>query len=653
MNLQLAPLFQDHVVLQRDRPLPVWGWCQPGCKATVRLGPAQATARAGRDGRWQTTLPPQPAAGPLTLTVQAGTDEVRLDDVWLGEVWLASGQSNMEMKVASCRDAAREIDSATHAGIRVFTTARVIALTPQQRVGGRWEVCTPDSVGAFTAVGYFFARELHRELGVAVGIIDSSWGGTVAEAWTSREGLLGNPAHRGFIDRLDRLLGPDGQRERDAFAKVQADWEASIPQDAGNQGEADGWHLPSTDDSDWKTMDLPTGWQVAGCDISGVFWFRRTVEIPSKWAGRELEVRVGACDKRDYTYYDGHFLGSLGQEDSPDAWRTPRVYRIPGADVKAGRRVIAVRVFSNIYQGGMIGPRDTMWVAPVDAPPAERLRIDGAWRYRIEQDYGKVESAPPPTVYGPTNPNTPTVLFNAMIAPMIPYALKGFLWYQGESNASRPVEYRTLFPNLIHDWRRVFGQGDLAFYWVQLANYMGIREQPTESNWAVVREAQRLSLDLLPHAGMAVIIDIGEAGDIHPKNKQDVGRRLAGCALANDYGRASAVGSSPLPRRATCGDGGSILVRFKSVAGGLAVRGGGPLRGFALAGADRVFHWADAAIEGADAVRLRCAAVPVPCWIRYAWADNPVCNLIGGSGLPASPFEAAIPCGDWLAETEP
>ena len=648
MDTRLGSLFQDHMVLQRDRPLPVWGWCRPGTTATVRLGAAQADAQADRGGRWMAILPPQPAAGPLTLSVHADGAETKLTDVWLGEVWLASGQSNMQMLVSESRDADRETAAATYPGIRVWTTARVAALAPQERAEGCWRVCAPDTAGKFTAVGYYFARELHRELGVAIGIIDSSWGGTIAEAWTSREGLLAEPELRCHAEKIDHFFGPNGQPEREAFEKRKADWLAQIPVDAGNAGERDGWHQSAADETGWRTMNLPRLWRAAGHVTNGVFWFRRAVEIPAAWAGRDLELHVGACDKCDHTYFDGRLLGSLSMKDSPDAWRTPRVYRLPGATVKAGRHVIAVRVFSEIYGGGMTGPVDEMWVAPVGAASGERLPLDGVWRYRIEQDFG-CTPPPPALAYGPDNPNTPMALHNAMIAPLAPYALKGFIWYQGESNSSRPTEYRLLFPNMIRDWRRTFGQGELSFYWVQIANYLSRVDAPVESDWAELREAQRLTLDRVAHGGMAVIIDIGDADDIHPKNKQDVGRRLALCALANDYGRADLVGSSPLPVRAIRRDG-AVLVRFQPVADGLALSSGTRPEGFELAGADRVFHQAEASIEGRDAVALRADAVAEPRWIRYAWADNPRTNLVGGTGLPASPFETAVPGGDWLSE---
>ena len=647
MQLRLGSLFQNHLVLQRDRHVPVWGWGKPGERVEVVVGTVRGTCEAGPDGRWLILLPPQPAAGPLTLTVQSGRDEMRIEDAWVGEVWLASGQSNMEMKVEACRDAGREMAEADAPGIRVWTTLRTPALTPRDEVEGSWQVCTPATVAGFTAAGYFFARELQRELGVAVGILHSSWGGTVAEAWTSREGLLGDPTLRGFVDRLDRVMGPDGDAERAAFARAQAEWEASIPQDAGNAGEADGWSLTATPDDDWAEMKLPTGWQTAGHNHSGVFWFRRTIAIPSAWAGRDLELHIGACDKQDHTYFDGKLLGSLGMADTPNAWCMPRVYPIPGRRVQAGRRTVAVRVFSNIYQGGMVGPAGEMWLAPVGAAESERLRLDGAWRYRVEQNYGVVQASPPPAPYSADNPNTPTALFNGMIAPLIPYALRGFIWYQGESNAGRAAEYRILFPAMIRDWRRAFGQGELAFHFVQLANYMGVSEHPGESDWALLREAQRHTLACVPRTGMAVIIDIGEAADIHPKNKQEVGRRLAACALALDYGRTDIAGSSPLPASAWRQKAG-VAIRFDGAANMIATRDGERVRGFALAGPDRTFHWAEGRLEGHDVVWLSCAAVAEPRWVRYAWADNPVCNLIGGTGLPASPFEITVPYGDWL-----
>ncbi len=647
--MKAASIFQDHMVLQRERPIPVWGSAEPGVRVSVTLSGkgANVEATTGADGRWMAILPPQPAGGPFECVIRGPGGELRLQDVWVGEVWVGSGQSNMQMTVSASADAPREIAAANYPGLRVLTVNRVAVTTRQETVGATWAVCSPEKVGDFSAAGYYFIRELHEKLGVAVGLIDSSWGGTVAEAWTSREGLQGDPSLKIYMDKLDHFLGPDGDQERAKAKKAADEWSLSVPQDPGNDGEAKGWHLPATPDGDWQTMELPTGWQVAGHDFSGVFWFRRELTIPAAWAGKELALHIGACDKRDFTYFNGEFMGSMGVEDRPDAWCTPRVYVIPGRLVKAGRTVVAVRVFSNMYQGGMIGPTTDMWTAPTGASSKTGMSLVGGWRYRVEHNFGKIVVSPPALPYGDGNPNTPAVLFNGMIAPLLPYAIRGFIWYQGESNAARAAEYRTLFPALIRDWRREWGRADLPFYFVQLANYMGVSEKPVESEWAQLREAQRFTLSVVPRTGMAVIIDIGEAQDIHPKNKQDVGRRLAACALAADYGKLEFVGSSPLPRSARV-SGGTVTVRFDHAASGLKVRGG-ELKGFALAGADRAFFWAEAKLEGADGVSLSSQAVPEPRWVRYAWSDNPVCNLYGGTELPASPFETAVPGGTWLA----
>ncbi len=646
--MQVASVFQDHMVLQRERPVPVWGTAAAGTAVVVRCARKKAEAVAGPDGRWFACLPAMKAGGPFEFLVKAGRKKIALQDVWVGEVWLASGQSNMAMTVQGVLNATDEIAAGDHPGIRMLTSARVALTKRQESLGAdsRWRVCSPATVAGFSAAGYFFARELHQKLGVAVGIIDSSWGGTVAEAWISRQGLQGHPVLKPYIDKLDRFMGPEGEIERQSAKKLQDAWADSIPKDPGNTGLANGWAAPGTSDADWKTMTLPSGWQLAGHDYSGIFWFRREVTVPAAWAGRDLDLHVGACDKRDFTYFNGEFMGSLGMEDRADAWSTPRVYTVPGKLVKAGRNVIAVRVFSNIYQGGMIGPADTMWAAPVGEPETTRMPLAGDWKYRVEANFGKINTAPPVQTYGDNNANTPSVLFNGMIAPVVPYALRGFIWYQGESNAGRPAEYRTLMPTLIRDWRREFGREDLSFYQVQLANFMAVSERPVESDWAQLREAQRLTLGMVPATGLAVIIDIGEAADIHPRDKQGVGRRLADCALAQDYGKKEFAGSSPMPKAVRVA-GGKVTVTFSFAASGLTVKDG-ELKGFALAGEDRLFAWAKAAVTGPDTVSLECAEVADPKWVRYAWANNPVCNLYGGTGLPAAPFESAIPGGAWL-----
>ncbi len=639
--IQLASPFQDHAILQRDKPLTVWGWGPPNAAISISLGQASAQTTIAADGTWQVQLAPQPAGGPHTLDVVSGSQTITLNDILLGDLWLASGQSNMQMLLRDCRDAAAEIAAANYPSIRLLTTSRVIAMQPQETVGGAWQVCTPDFAGEFSGTAYFFARHLHRQLNIPIGIIDSSWGGTIAEAWTSREGLLVEPANRHFIEKLDYMLAPGPNSTKEEFEKEQQQWRDKLPKDSGNAGFDNSWHLPAFDDSQWNSLKLPLSWQHAGHNISGVFWFRHQVEIPAAWAGQTLELSIGACDKRDYTYFNGHLCGSFGMEDDPNAWNTPRRYTIPATQLQSGIQTIAVRVFSEIYQGGMIGPAREMWLAPVGADPSQRLSLAGDWRYAIEQDYGYVDIPPPPAPYGPGNANSPTALFNSMIAPYLPLALTGFIWYQGESNTARYDGYHTTFSNLIRDWRRLFGQGDLPFYFVQLANYMATSTQPLHSSWAELREAQRRTL-ALPHTGMAVAIDIGEANDIHPKNKQDIGLRLALAALQHTYQIPNTHGTSPQPHRAWR-DGDRVIIQFRDTAGGLQLTSDTQPLGFALAEQNRKYRWAEAKLIAPDQVELHTPPLSDPLWVRYAWANNPVTNLVGGTGLPASPFEIPLP----------
>ena len=636
-TLKLAAMFCDHMVIQRDIPVPVWGWTKPEQKVTVSLAGNKVQATAGADGAWRVALPAVPVGGPYVIRITAGRERKLIKDVLAGEVWVCSGQSNMEWPLNLSRDAAAEIAAADFPGIRLFTVPKTTALKPAAETIGSWSLCSPATVGSFSAVGYFFGRELHRKLKIPVGLINCSWGGTVAEAWTSRESLQAEPKLKHFIDVVDRFAHDEA-----AIARMREEYQETLDQinikaqdvTPGNLGLVRGWADPKHNDGDWTEIMLPRNWQSAGCNFSGVFWFRKEVEIPKAWAGKPLTLSIGACDKSETTYFNNVRLGGLSILDRPDAWCTPRVYTIPGKQVKAGRSVIAVRVLSHIYQGGMTGPAERLTLAPEGCanPARDGLSLVGAWRYQVEQNYGFVQAPPLPP--GPDNPNTPCALFNGMISPLLPYGIRGAIWYQGESNASRAKEYQTLFPVMIMDWRRNWGQGDFPFLFVQLANYMGRNAEPVESQWAELREAQLQTL-ALPQTGMAVIIDIGDAEDIHPKNKQDVGYRLAQPALNWVYGQKKVEFSGPVLTVAKR-EGRTLRLKFRHVDGGL-VCSGEKLKGFSVAGADRKFHWADARIDG-ETVVLSCPAVPAPEAVRYAWADNPECNLCNQAGLPASPF---------------
>jgi sialate O-acetylesterase len=629
-DVTLPALVGDNMVVQQGVPVRIWGKAAPGERVTVSMAGKSAAATAGADGRWEVRIGPFEAGGPHTMTV-AGRNTVTVRNVLAGEVWVGSGQSNMEWPLQDARNGAEEIAKATYPEIRLFTVAKRTSLTPLDDVEGRWAVCSPDTVGSFSAVAYFFGRELHGRLGVPVGLIHSSWGGTPAEAWTSREALSAEPTLAPMVVALDA----SAKDLPSAMARYQAEqraWaEKNLARDAGNKGLGLGYAKPDLDESGWEPMRLPQQWESAGLDLDGAVWFRKTVDVPAAWAGKELTLAFGPIDDVDTTYFNGTEVGATGPE-TPSSWTVPRKYAVPGSLVRPGRNVVALRVFDHGGGGGFGGSTTDMALGPAGG---EALPLSGEWRYKIEAA-AKVRpdfSTQPAAPLGAGNPNAPTVLYNAMLAPLTPYTIRGAIWYQGESNADRAVQYRTLFPAMIRDWRRAWGEGDFPFLFVQLANWQPRKPEPSESGWAELREAQTMTL-ALPATGMAVAVDIGEADDIHPRNKQDVGRRLALWALAKTYGR-DVEHSGPLYSSHAV-EGNTIRVRFNH-AKGLRTSDGGEVEGFAIAGPDKKFVWAKARIGG-DSVVVWSDAVSRPTAVRYAWADNPAANLYNGAGLPASPF---------------
>ncbi len=648
-ELRLPALFGDHMVLQREAPIPVWGWAAPEASVEVALGETTVVGKAGKDGQWRVALAAQPAGGPFELRVTSGRHAVALRDVLVGEVWLCSGQSNMEWPLRQARDA--EIEAASAADcprLRFFTVERVTARTPQEDCRGQWEVGNPESAMAFSAVAFFFGRKLLQELDVPVGLINSSWGGTVAQAWTPLSHLAANPALKHYADYVIRLQRPDALAQ---YREELAAWEAGIfHKDEGIAPEARGWSKPDLPAKGWGPVAVPGVWeQTLKLNIDGAVWFRYELDIPVGWNGHSLDLHLGPIDDFDQAFFNGHAVGSTGEE-TPNAHLVPRRYAIPAGLVRPGRAVLAVRVFDRYGAGGFTAASasEMALVAPDGVLP-ERLPIAGTWRYRVERALApKTPTTAAPV--GPENQNFPSSLYNGMIAPLVPFGLRGAIWYQGESNAnpSQAQEYNVLFPALIAAWRDAWARGsgtpgalEMPFYYVQLANYMARQPQPGESTWAVLREAQLRAL-VVRHTGMAVTIDIGEAADVHPRNKQDVGLRLALTALAKTYGKFVPY-SGPMFRRLTI-RGKQAVLEFSHTGGGL-VAGGGVVRGFAVAGEDRRFVWADAKIDStrgkghtSDTVVVSSRRVPKPVAVRYGWADNPDCTLFNDAGLPASPF---------------
>lgn len=621
----LHPLFADNMVLQRDLRAPIWGWTEPNKKVTVRLHDKSAVAVADAAGKWMAKLGPLPAGGPHTLTV-TGPQTVTRTNVLVGDVWLCSGQSNMQWPVVSANNAPEEIANANHAPIRLLTVPNVIAAEPRPTVKASWEVCSPTTVGQFSAVGYFFGRHLQQDLKVPIGLIDSSWGGTIAEAWASADALKTLPDFRAALDQVGQKVVLQNNGVGRPSAQTTAWWTKNDP----GSSPGSGWADPVLDASGWKTMDLPQSWEAAGLpQFDGVVWFRKTIEIPAAWAGKDLRLRLGPIDDADTTYFNGTVVGAMSRADAP------RDYTIPGNLVQAGRAVLAVRVLDTGGGGGLNGTPPAMTLQTAGDTQAGGLLLAGPWLYKDSTPLAKSGPAPQPAR---TNPNIPTVLYNAMIAPLVPYGIKGAIWYQGESNAGRAEQYRTLLPTLIRDWRSQFGMGDFPFLIVQLANFMPADTQPKNDAWPNLREAQLLTAQSVPKTGLAVAIDIGVAGDIHPRNKQEVGRRLALSALAIAYGKK--LDHSGPVYRAMKIENNKIRLSFDHVGGGLVAKnttGDKKLQGFAIAGADNNFVWADAVIEN-DTVVVSAATVIEPVAVRYAWSNNPAAELYNAAGLPASPF---------------
>ncbi len=626
-DIRLPAVIGDNMVLQRGMDVPVWGWADPGeeIRLSVSWHRMERRVTADKDGKWAIDLRTPPAGGPYTITLK-GKNTIALENIMVGEVWICSGQSNMEWPLHASNDAEQEIAAAKYPNIRLFTVQHKIADTPQADCTGLWSECTPQTIPGFSAVGYFFGRHLHKELDVPVGLINSSWGGTVAEAWTRGGALKKMPEFKTLLEKI-ALAKADPDSSMKKYREELAQWQKKI-EEAGAQGK--GCIEPDFDDSSWDQMDVPVLWEQTKLgNFDGLVWFRKAIDVPASWKDKELTLELGPIDDMDTTWFNGVKVGAHNESGQ---WQAMRKYTIAADLARTGKNVITVQVLDTGGGGGIYGQPEQMKLRPSDAGDATAISLAGKWRYKVAHNLGEMPPRPKPPMWV-NNPNAPTALYNGMIAPLVPYGIRGAIWYQGESNAGRAYQYRELFPTMITNWRQDWGQGDFPFLFVQLANFMATRPEPGDSAWAELREAQSMTLRL-PNTGMATIIDIGEADDIHPRNKQDVGKRLALWALAKTHGRRI-VYSGPLYESMRIQND-KIVLRFHH-ANGLTTRDDKPLRGFAIAGADKKFVWAKAKIKG-NTVVVSSADVPKPVAVRYAWADNPVCNLVNAAGLPASPF---------------
>lgn len=616
-ELRLARLFGDSMVMQRGASVPVWGWATPGAAIRLTFDGRPHAATAGADGAWRVRLPAMTAGGPHAFTVEGDGGRIEVRDVLVGDVWVCSGQSNMEWTVADAKGAAAEIAAANDPRIRHFKVPTSWAAAPEDDVaGGAWAPADPEHVGAFTAVGYFFARDVRRHVDVPIGLLHTSWGGSRIEPWMRPEALGLGAADVG------RLVAAEQAAQERAFEVVRAKI-GDVP--AVDAGLVDGralWAAPDLDDAGWAPITVPATWEGQGYNgLDGVGWYRTAFDLTDAEARAGVTLGLGQIDDSDVSWVNGVEIGRV-----TNGWNKARLYRVPASALRAGRNVLAVRVEDTGGGGGIAGAAGGVFVEVGGA----RRPIAGPWRFRV----GAALFVPD----GQRINKVPTLLYNAMVHPLLEYPVAGVLWYQGESNADRiedALAYRTLFPALIRDWRAAWGQPAMPFLFASLANYMA---PPTsagqESRWAALRESQAVAL-ALPSTGWAVITDVGEADDIHPRDKQTVGARLALTARRVAYGQA--VEASGPAYRSHAVRGSRVTVAFDH-AGGLGGRGGAALGGFAVAGADRVWHWADARVVNGRVV-VSSPRVPRPVAVRYAWADNPDrANLTSAANLPAAPF---------------
>ena len=614
--VELPRMFSDGMVLQRGRPIPIWGHATPGTKVAVTFDGAAITAIADAKGDWRVLLPAHAAGGPLIMRIDDGTAPVELHDVLVGDVWLASGQSNMEWPLAQTDDAKAAIAAANDPLIRHFKIPKSWSSVPKwQLKGGEWVSASPASAGQFSAAAYYFAVELRKATGVPIGIIDSTWGGSRIEAWmdAATQGL--DPADSAAAERKARA---DDDRATAEAKRRLAQWPEGRADDSG-------WQAPNLDLSTWASIKVPGIWESQGwAIIDGIAWYRTAFDLSAAEAKTGVTLAVGRIDDSDTTWVNGVQVGQTTLQ-----YNQPRAYAVPASALHAGRNEVAVKVADVGGGGGVHGAASELYVQLADGT---RRSLDSEWRFRIAEAR---------LVPADDNKNQfPTLLYNAMIHPLQPYPLRGAIWYQGEANAyavEESLRYRTLFPAMIRQWRAQWNSPSMPFLWVQLASFGSGADTPQQSPWSVLRESQTATL-ALPATGQVVTLDIGDAADIHPRTKRDVGQRLALAARSVAYGE-SLVHSGPMQRGVRVA-GHAAFVNFDTGGASMTVRGGGDLHGFEVAGADRVFHPARARIEG-DTVVASSDAVMAPVAVRYGWHDDAGnANLANAAGLPASSFRS-------------
>ena len=624
-DVKLPRLVSDGLVLQRDKPINIWGWAEEGEHVQVTLG-SQTLSTETKAGRWQLSFKKLPAGGPYTLDIQ-GKNHLQVKDILIGDVWIGAGQSNMELPIRRVKTLYPDLISSTHLpNIREFSVPVVYAFKGpvDDYQQGTWKAALPENLPEFSAVGFFFSRAIHEKNKVSgknipIGLISISVGGSPAEAWLSEGALEKYPHYLAQLQpfKNDNFVAETINKDKSSSSKWYSDLAAK------DEGLKSDWSKGISAEKDWKTFQVPGYLREQGSDfIQGAVWFRKSFELSAEQSKKAAKLWLGAIVDGDQVFINGKEVGQTGYQ------YPPRIYSVPVDLLKSGKNIISIRLTS--YSGNPGFVKDKRYALDLGN---ESVSLAGDWEYKIgarAEDMAKTT----------TLHYQPASLFNAKLAPSLGFGIKGVIWYQGESNTGRAREYETLFPDVIRDWRKQFNQGDLPFLFVQLANFMAANTEPTESDWAATREAQRKALSE-KNTAMAVAIDVGEWNDIHPLNKQVLGDRLALAAQNLAYGDKKVISSGP-NASSVKREGKSLLVSFDKSDSDLVFTGDGVLHQIAVAGADKKYVWANAKIQGKKLV-LWSDKVLDPTSVRYAWADNPQgANLYNKAGLPASPFELSL-----------
>jgi Domain of unknown function (DUF303). len=616
-NIELPHLLSDGAVLQRNAPIPVWGTAPAGAQVVARFADEQQQIQADAQGNWRAVFSARKAGGPYELNITSGEFSRTVSDLLIGDVWVASGQSNMEWVVRDSDGASAEIASTNHPQIRHFKVPRSWAVEPSTALaGGDWQLANSDNLGDFTAVGWYFAKVIHRETGVPVGLINSSWGGSRIEGWMSAQSL-GISSEEAQATLLQMLAA--GEAKADKVRQLLQRWPGSLVTQI-DSAVAD-WSAATLNEQDWLTIHAPNLWEAQDYPgVDGVMWYRKTFELSAAEAKQDITLGLGRVDDADITWINGHKVGET------NAYDKVRTYKVHAKFLQPGKNQIAVRVEDNQGGGGIYSENDLLYV---ETSSGKRYSLAGEWKIKAD----RVTVAVSDQFH-----NTGTALYNKMVYPLFQVPVKGVLWYQGESNAYSEEDaenYRSQFAGLIQDWRSHWNNPKMPFYWVQLANFISGSEK-----WPFLREAQTATLSL-KNTGQAITIDIGDPKDIHPRDKKTVGERLARIALNQTYDKNKVHFRGPVLQSAAVKKN-QLIVKFKT-AKSLALRGDNDqVNGFEIADAAGQFKPVTGSIKD-NTVILPLTDASKPTAVRYAWSDNPEeANLQDKEGLPAEPFRTEL-----------